>query len=351
MELGITKSVEGIKLHLHTDSASESGVITVHKIGTLNNPSDIVTKFMPQASLTKHFSKVGIAEVGIDEVSIHHLRVKLKVNALSSSPTADIDVRSPKSRKKCKDDSVGVSSQETPERAENTHKCCRCDATQFLTQCTFEGCQHMTCTNHREWIARDAISSQWCCHWCMPRAVKCYSHWCMPRAVKCYSCQRNGTQVLLFECEESGCNHRVCGAHSHWSAIDQKVRCHQCAPPGHHGPLIRIGVSSSVDLTSSSSDTDGSGSEEEQRIEEEIRSQDFIGMIGEGFHLVGAEMMASPSDEISQPPNQGGDEPENTGVHVRAHQRTLYDGRVINVRSHVRSKGRGKRMSVSPVKT
>eukprot|EP00971_Amphidinium_carterae_P008830 174222-Amphidinium_carterae.1 len=137
MELDISKSVEGIKLHLHTVSASgkamvsklgmskkskhielrylhlqglvESGVITVHKIGTFNNPSDIFTKFMPQASLIRHVSKVGIAEVGIDEVSIHHLRVKLNVNALSSSSTADIDVRTPKSRKKCKDDSVGVS--------------------------------------------------------------------------------------------------------------------------------------------------------------------------------------------------------------------------------------------------
>eukprot|EP00971_Amphidinium_carterae_P244534 4855481-Amphidinium_carterae.2 len=71
----------------------------------------------------------------------------------------------------------------------------------------------------------------------------------MPRAVKCYHCQRNGTQVLLFECEVSGCNHGVCGIHSHWSAIDEKVRCFQCAPPGHHGPLIRIRGNSSVDLT------------------------------------------------------------------------------------------------------
>eukprot|EP00971_Amphidinium_carterae_P255459 5071268-Amphidinium_carterae.1 len=48
-------------------------------------------------------------------------------------------------------------------------------------------------------------------------------------ALKCFS-----------ECEESSGNHRVCGAHSHWSALDGRVRCHQCAPSGHHGPLIRI---------------------------------------------------------------------------------------------------------------
>eukprot|EP00971_Amphidinium_carterae_P255762 5077770-Amphidinium_carterae.1 len=72
-----------------------------------------------------------------------------------------------------KDNSPEVSSQEV-------QTCCTCDATQFLRQCQFEGCQHMACMNHREWIARDATSNQWC---------------------------------------------------SHWSAIDGKVRCHQCAPP------------------------------------------------------------------------------------------------------------------------
>eukprot|EP00971_Amphidinium_carterae_P216376 4294973-Amphidinium_carterae.3 len=150
---------------------------------------------------------------------------------------------------------------------------------------------------------------------------------------------------------------RVYGAHSHWSAIDQRVRCHQCAPPSHPGPLVRIRGNSPVDLSSpssSSSDSDGSGSEEEQRIEEEIRSQDFIGMIGEDFHLVDAEMRSSSSssdaDEISQPPIQGRDEPENTGVYVRAHQRTLYDSKVIHVRSHIRSKGKGKTIAVSPVR-
>eukprot|EP00971_Amphidinium_carterae_P213755 4242057-Amphidinium_carterae.1 len=141
---------------------------------------------MPQASLSKHFNKIGPAEVGIDEVSIHHLRVKLKVNAISSSSTADLDVRTPKSREKCKEDSVGVSSQATPERSEDSQKCCK------------------------EWIARDAVSSQWCCHCCMPRAVRCYN------------CQRNATQVMLFECGHSGCNPRACPTHSSWSAVDGK---------------------------------------------------------------------------------------------------------------------------------
>eukprot|EP00971_Amphidinium_carterae_P141887 2810534-Amphidinium_carterae.5 len=51
------------------------------------------------------------------------------------------------------------------------------------------------------------------------------------------------------------------------------------APARHHGPLIRIRGSSSVDIISSP-DTDGSSSEEEQRAKEEIeiRSQDFINM-------------------------------------------------------------------------
>eukprot|EP00971_Amphidinium_carterae_P179294 3556232-Amphidinium_carterae.1 len=105
------------------------------------------------------------------------------MSAICSS-TSEVDVRKPKSRRKMKDNSLGESSQEI-------QTCCKCDATQFLRQCQFEGCQRMACMNHREWSARDAISGQWCCH-CR-----------MSRAVKCYQCQRNGTQVLLFECEES----------------------------------------------------------------------------------------------------------------------------------------------------
>eukprot|EP00971_Amphidinium_carterae_P197612 3922073-Amphidinium_carterae.1 len=135
--MGIAKSVEGIKLHVHTDSASgkamvsklgmpkkskdiefrylhfqrlvASGVITVHKIGNNNNPSDILAKFMTQSVLSRHFIKIGVAETGIDEVSIQHLKEKLKISAISSS-TAEMDVRTPKSRRRMKDDSVGVSS-------------------------------------------------------------------------------------------------------------------------------------------------------------------------------------------------------------------------------------------------
>eukprot|EP00971_Amphidinium_carterae_P004367 87407-Amphidinium_carterae.1 len=47
------------------------------------------------------------------------------------------------------------------------------------------------------------------------------------------------------------------------------------APATHRDPLLRIRGSSSVDLITSESED--SGSEEEQRVEEEeIRSQDFI---------------------------------------------------------------------------
>eukprot|EP00971_Amphidinium_carterae_P286242 5683508-Amphidinium_carterae.1 len=48
------------------------------------------------------------------------------------------------------------------------------------------------------------------------------------------------------------CVASMCGIHSHWSAVDQKVGCMNCAPARHHGPPIRIRESSSVDLTSSS---------------------------------------------------------------------------------------------------
>eukprot|EP00971_Amphidinium_carterae_P215227 4271614-Amphidinium_carterae.1 len=80
--MGIDKSAEGIKLHLHTDSASsnamvsklgmlkkstriefkylhlqdliESGLITVHKVGIRNKPSDVLTKFMPPSTPIKN---------------------------------------------------------------------------------------------------------------------------------------------------------------------------------------------------------------------------------------------------------------------------------------------------------
>eukprot|EP00971_Amphidinium_carterae_P151964 3011714-Amphidinium_carterae.1 len=67
-KLGMSKKSKHIELrYLHLQGLVESGVITIHKIGTQNNPSDIFTKFMPQSLLNKHFNKVGIAETGIDE--------------------------------------------------------------------------------------------------------------------------------------------------------------------------------------------------------------------------------------------------------------------------------------------
>eukprot|EP00971_Amphidinium_carterae_P028409 559414-Amphidinium_carterae.2 len=41
-------------------------------------------------------------------------------------------------------------------------------------------------------------------------------------------------------------------------------------------------------------------------------------------------------------------QPEVTRVQVRAHQRTMQDGRVVNVRSHSRSKGKGRSVTFSP---
>eukprot|EP00971_Amphidinium_carterae_P080512 1593140-Amphidinium_carterae.1 len=94
-KLGMSKKSKHIELkYLHLQGSVESGVITVHKIGTQNNASDNLTKFMPHSTLSKHFSKVGLAEASTDEVSIQHLNAKLKINAISSS-TAEMDVRTP----------------------------------------------------------------------------------------------------------------------------------------------------------------------------------------------------------------------------------------------------------------
>eukprot|EP00971_Amphidinium_carterae_P097381 1926799-Amphidinium_carterae.3 len=83
---GKQNQIQHFKLHLG------QGVIA-DKIGTQNNPSDTLTKLMPQSTLSKHFSKLRPAEIGIDEVSIPHLRVKLKVSAISSSSTPKLDIR------------------------------------------------------------------------------------------------------------------------------------------------------------------------------------------------------------------------------------------------------------------
>eukprot|EP00971_Amphidinium_carterae_P044762 880512-Amphidinium_carterae.1 len=369
--MGIAKSTDGIKLHVHTDSASgkamvsklgmskkskhielrylhlqglvESGVITVHKISTLCNMSDVLTKFMPQFTLSKHFNKIGIAETGIDEVSIQQIRQKLKVSAITCSSTPEVDPRSPpKSRKKSQKDS-GASSSQGPFQQTPIQVCYQCRRVDRLTQCEFNSCQHQACPLHRSWIPKDSVSSQWCCDSCKPNALMCHR------------CQRNGTQVLLFECEAVGCNNHMCGAHSQWSALDQKVRCHPCTTQGHYGPLIRIRGNSSVSISSSSSEPDQSEAEEEERVmEEEIRSQDFIGMLNirsrddDSFSLVDQWSSRSPSSEESD--NQGRDinQPEVTRVHVRAHQRILQDGRVVRVRSHSRSKGKGRGVTTSP---
>eukprot|EP00971_Amphidinium_carterae_P066227 1311592-Amphidinium_carterae.1 len=102
IEMGIAKSTKGIKLHVHTDSAS--GKAMVSQLGMSKKSKhielkylhlqDIPTKFMPQSTLSKHFGKVGLAETSNDEVSIQHLKAKLKISAISSS-TAEMDVRTP----------------------------------------------------------------------------------------------------------------------------------------------------------------------------------------------------------------------------------------------------------------
>eukprot|EP00971_Amphidinium_carterae_P103233 2043458-Amphidinium_carterae.2 len=60
----------------------------------------------------------------------------------------------------------------------------------------------------------------------------------------------------------------------------------------------------------------------------------------------------SDSEESEECEVQGRDQsqPEVTSVQVRAHQRTLQDGRVVNVRSRSRGKGKGRAISMSPVR-
>eukprot|EP00971_Amphidinium_carterae_P002701 53473-Amphidinium_carterae.3 len=128
-----------------------------------------------------------------------------------------------------------------------------------------------------------------------------------------------------------------------WSAVDGKVRCRSCAPLNHRGPLIRFRGSSFVSLTSSSPEPENSCSKEERVIEKNIRSQDFIGMINftgrdvDSFHLVDQDSSRSLSSEESEVQGRDLSQPEITRVQVRAHQRTLHDGRVVNVKSHSRS--------------
>eukprot|EP00971_Amphidinium_carterae_P232781 4619811-Amphidinium_carterae.1 len=56
----------------------------------------------------------------------------------------------------------------------------------------------------------------------------------------------------------------------------------------------------------------------------------------------------SLSSEESEVQGRDLSQPEVTRVQVRAHQRTLHDGRVTNVRSHSRGKGKGRTITFSP---
>eukprot|EP00971_Amphidinium_carterae_P151246 2998576-Amphidinium_carterae.3 len=137
----------------------------------------------------------------------------MKLSAISSSSTAKIDRRQndvtmPKSRKKMSDDSIAVSSQETPVSPERSEQ----------NQSLAPSLLNLVHTTSHQVLS---LSEEW-----------------------------HSSATL--------CNHHVCDIHSHRSALDHKVRCFQCAPNSQHGPLIRTKGSSSVDITSSS-DSDGVG--------------------------------------------------------------------------------------------
>eukprot|EP00971_Amphidinium_carterae_P273804 5434318-Amphidinium_carterae.1 len=111
---------------------------------------------------------------------------------------------------------------------------------------------------------------------------------------------------------------------------------------------------------------DHAEAEDEERImEEELSSQDFIGMLNfsgrevDSFSLVDQYSSRSVSSEesdsqgrvVNQPDQSQADlsQPEVTRVYVRSHQRTLPDGRVMTIRSHSRSRGRsGRSVTFSP---
>eukprot|EP00971_Amphidinium_carterae_P103235 2043458-Amphidinium_carterae.4 len=95
IEMGMVKSAEGIKLHLRTDSASgkdivsklglvESGVIAVHRVDSeqsIKHPYQVHATIHTQQAFQQ-------SRIGIDEVSIHDLRMRLEGSAISSSSTA-----------------------------------------------------------------------------------------------------------------------------------------------------------------------------------------------------------------------------------------------------------------------
>eukprot|EP00971_Amphidinium_carterae_P285903 5676628-Amphidinium_carterae.1 len=149
--------IQSVIMKLGIINLVESGVITVPKIGTQNNPSDILTKFMPPSTLNRTVS------------------VKSAFSNFSSSSTPKLDTKTPKSRKSMKDNSAPVSTQEAPGTSEPIQTCCKCNRSDSLRRCEISDCQRLRCHLHTDWIARDAVNSQWCCHCCLPRSLKCCS--------------------------------------------------------------------------------------------------------------------------------------------------------------------------------
>eukprot|EP00971_Amphidinium_carterae_P141886 2810534-Amphidinium_carterae.4 len=104
-KLGMSKKEQHIELkYLDLKGLVEAGVITMHKFGTQNNPSDMIHPHQVHATIH--------TQQAFQQVSIQCLRNTL--SAISSSSTPELDVRTPKSREKMSDDSIAVSSQETP---------------------------------------------------------------------------------------------------------------------------------------------------------------------------------------------------------------------------------------------
>eukprot|EP00971_Amphidinium_carterae_P349082 6490838-Amphidinium_carterae.1 len=61
-KLGSSKKSQHVQLkYLHLQEPVEQGVITRHKVSSLLNPSDILTKLSPQVTMTKHFVMVKVA--------------------------------------------------------------------------------------------------------------------------------------------------------------------------------------------------------------------------------------------------------------------------------------------------
>eukprot|EP00971_Amphidinium_carterae_P208610 4138854-Amphidinium_carterae.1 len=120
VEMGTVKSAEGIKLHLHTDTAPRKAMVSKLGMSKKSNTlsSDIFTRKTSSQSSCHIVATINTQQT-LQQGGTG------RVSAISSSSTAEMDTRAPKSRKKC-------------------------EATETLNKCEFSDCQHTPCPLHRD---------------------------------------------------------------------------------------------------------------------------------------------------------------------------------------------------------